>query len=135
MKIYVTKTMTSYSKPEKENFIESMKARTKKFAIDIIHFCDSLPNTQACRTISFQLIKAATSTVANYRASCRGRSQAEFYSKISITTEEADECQYWLELLDGTSIKCDRIEMKRLLHESEEILKICSTARKNSKKL
>jgi four helix bundle protein len=127
--------MTFYSKQEKESFIESMKARTKKFAIDIIHFCDSLPNTQACRTISFQLIKAATSAGANYRASCRSRSQAEFYSKISVITEEADECQYWLEIIDGTDIKCYKAEIKRVLQEAEDILKICSSARMNSRKI
>ncbi len=126
--------MALYSDNEKQAFIDLMRARTKKLAIDIIHFCDTLPQTQACRTISFQLIKAATSTGANYRSACRSRSQAEFYSKISITTEEADESQYWLEIIDGTNIKCNRAEMKRLLEEAEEILKICSTARKHSKK-
>jgi len=54
-----------YSKEEKEAFIKKMKAKTKQFAIDVIHFCDTLPKTQACRTISFQLIKSATSTGAN----------------------------------------------------------------------
>jgi len=40
------------------------------------------------------LIKAAISTGANYRAACRGRSKAEFQSKMSITVEEVDESQY-----------------------------------------
>ncbi|MEZ4956464.1 MAG: four helix bundle protein [Saprospiraceae bacterium] len=109
-----------------------MKDRTKKFAIDVIHFCDTLPPTQASRTISFQLIKSATSTGANYRAACRGRSKAEFFAKISITVEEADESEYWLEVIEGSNIKCDHIELKRLLNEIEEIIKIISTARKNS---
>jgi four helix bundle protein len=64
-----------YTREEKAAFIAKMKARTKKFAIDIIHFCDKLPKTQACRTISFQLIKSATSVGANYRAACRGQGQ------------------------------------------------------------
>ncbi|MCB0522862.1 MAG: four helix bundle protein [Lewinellaceae bacterium] len=124
--------MSYHSKQEKEEFTEKMRKRTKQFAIDVIHFCDTLPPTQACRTISFQLIKAATSTGANYRASCRARSKAEFYSKISITVEEADESEYWLEVIEGSKILCDRNELKRLLTEVGEILKIVSTARKNS---
>ena len=83
-----------YTKEEKEAFLKKMKAKTKLFVIDVIHFCERLPKTRGCRTISFQLIKSATSTEANYRAACRGRSKAEWFSKISITVEEADESQY-----------------------------------------
>jgi len=38
-----------------------------------------------------QLLRAGTSVAANYRAACRGRSRAEFASKLSIVVEEADE--------------------------------------------
>ncbi len=124
--------MSNYTRQEKEEFIKRMKAKTKRFAIDVIHFCDTLPKTQACRTISFQLIKSATSTGANYRAACRGRSKAEFHSKISITVEECDESQYWLEVIEGSNIKCDKTELKRLLEEAEVILKIIAKARKNN---
>lgn len=122
----------SYSKEEKEAFLKKMKARTKQFAIDIIHFCDTLPKTQACRTISFQLIKSATSTGANYRAACRGRSKAEWFSKICITVEEVDESQFWLEIIDGTKINCDRKELARLLKEIGEIVAIVTKARYSS---
>jgi four helix bundle protein len=127
-----SRTMSQLPRVNKEEFIQKMKDRAKKFAIDVIHFCDSLPPTQASRTISFQLIKAGTSTGANYRAACRGRSKAEFFAKISITVEEADESQYWLEEIKGSKLKCDRVELKRLLTEAEEIIKVLSTARKNS---
>ncbi len=125
--------MTTYSKKQKEDFIKWMKTKTKQLAIDVIHFCDTLPKTQAFRTISFQLIKAATSTGANYRAACRARSKAEFFAKMSITVEESDESQYWLEIVAGSNIKCNQTELKRLLTEAEEILKIVSKARKNQK--
>lgn len=121
-----------YSKEEKEAFLRRMKARTKQFAIDVIHFCDNLPKTQACRTISFQLIKSATSTGANYRAACRGRSKAEWFSKICITVEEADESQYWMEVIEGSKIQCNRQELERLLKEIGEILAIVTKARYNS---
>ena len=124
--------MMKYSKEEKEVFIVKMKAKTKTFAIDVIHFCDSLDNSRACNTISFQLIKSATSTGANYRAACRGRSKAEFHSKMSITVEEADESQYWLEIIEGSNIKADNKELSRLLIEIGEILAIVTAARTNN---
>ncbi len=40
-----------------------------------------------------------TSVGANYRATCRGRSPAEKKAKLGIAIEEADESQYWLEIL------------------------------------
>ncbi len=43
-----------------------------------------------------QLLRSATSVAANYRAACRARSQAEFFSKISIVVEEADETLFWV---------------------------------------
>ncbi len=76
---------------EKEIFIEKLKRRTRKFAVDVIAFCNSLKSVKASSVITYQLVKSATSTGANYRAACRARSKSEFFSKICIVVEEADE--------------------------------------------
>jgi len=81
---------------EKERFIEKMKKRTKKFAVDVIRFCDSLKICKASSVITCQLVKSATSTAASYRAACKAMSKNEFFSKICIVTEEIDESEYWL---------------------------------------
>lgn len=67
---------------EKENFVEALKKRTKKLAVDIILFCDSLKKCKASDVIIYQIVKSSSSTGADYRAACRARSKAEFYSKI-----------------------------------------------------
>ncbi|MEJ7662341.1 MAG: four helix bundle protein [Hymenobacter sp.] len=54
--------------------------------------------------IGKQLLQSATSVAANYRAACRGRSGAEWYAKLCICVEEADETQFWLELLGDAEI-------------------------------
>ena len=64
---------------EKEQFIVLMKKRTKQFAVDVILFCDSLKTKNASSVISYQLIKSATSTAANYRAACRARSKKRIF--------------------------------------------------------
>lgn len=56
---------------EKEIFIEGLKNRTRKFAVDVIKFCDSLKTCKASSVVTYQLVKSATSTEANYRAACR----------------------------------------------------------------
>ncbi len=114
---------------EKEIFIEKMKSRTKKFAVDVIGFCDSLKSTKASSVITYQIVKSATSTGANYRAACNGRSQREFYSKICIVVEEADESEYWLEVVKDSKLSNKSEDLDRLLVEALEITKIMSKAK------
>ncbi|MFD0963127.1 four helix bundle protein [Pseudofulvibacter geojedonensis] len=83
----------------KLEFIEVFKKRTKKLSIDIILLLNTQKKSPAINVITYQLIKSATSTAANYRASCIARSKKEFYAKMSITAEEADETVFWLEIL------------------------------------
>lgn len=114
---------------EKEIFIEKMKKRTKKFAVDVILFCDSLKSSKASSVITYQLVKSATSTGANYRAACRSRSKNEFFSKISIVVEEADESEYWLEIIKESKLTNEKELLEQLLTEALEITKIVSKAR------
>jgi four helix bundle protein len=69
---------------------DELKKRTKRFGLDVIKLVESLPFTQAGRVIGNQILRSALSVGANYRAACRGRSKADFISKIGITIEEAD---------------------------------------------
>lgn len=117
---------------EKEIFIEKLKKRTKRFATDIILFCETLKNSKATSVITYQLIKSATSVGANYRAACRGRSKAEFFSKICIVVEESDESEYWLEVIQETNLSKDNKELSRLLNEANEISKIMTKAKSSS---
>ena len=114
---------------DKELFIQKMRARTKRFALDIIAFCSQLPKNNIGYRIGDQLLRPGTSVDANYQASCRARSQAEFYSKISIVIEEGYESGFWLELLiESNQMATD--EAHRLLNEANEITSIMAKARK-----
>lgn len=53
-----------------------------------------MPKTTESQIIGKQLLRSATSVAANYRSACRARSQSEFFSKISIVIEEADESMF-----------------------------------------
>ncbi len=66
--------------------------------------CRFLPRTVDAQVIARQLIRAATSVAANYRATQRARSKAEFIAKLGTVLEEADETQFWLELLSESHI-------------------------------
>ncbi len=100
-----------------------MKARTKAFANRCIAVCDILPPTRQGLRFADQLFRAGTAVGANYRAACRGRSKAEFLAKLGVVLEEADESQYWLELIaDNRRAPADRVEP--LMKEANELVSI-----------
>lgn len=115
-----------------------LKSRTKAFALRILKLVEALPETKSGRIIANQIGRAGTSVGANYRAACRGRSKAEFVAKLGIVEEEADECVYWLEIIEEGKILSAR-KITSLKQEAEEILAISVasliTAAKNRKKL
>lgn len=114
---------------EKIVFTELFKTRTKKNAIEIIQLFRSFPKKEEARIIGRQLIRCASSVAANYRAACRARSKAEFYSKLSICVEEADETVFWLEIATETNLYKPEL-LSQYKNESEEILKVLAKARK-----
>ena len=106
---------------------EQMKRRTKDFAKRIINLCRHLPDTREGRLIGGQLFRAGTSVGANYRAACRGRSKADFISKLGITLEETDESLYWLEILSESKILKPDL-LAPLMKEADELVSILSEA-------
>ena len=113
---------------------EDMKKRTKRFALSVIQLVESLPAGRTADVIGRQLLRSGTSVGANYRASCRAKSRADFINKMAIVEEEADESMYWMELLIEAEITRD-VELESLMKEADEILSIIvasiKTARKN----
>jgi four helix bundle protein len=109
-----------------QEFNEKWRKRTKDFALKIIALSDELPNKESSRVINKQLLRAATSVAANFRAASRGRSKQEYYSKICIVVEEADETQFWLELLQESKL-IDEQKIKPYQIEISETLAITTS--------
>jgi four helix bundle protein len=107
---------------------EDLKKRTKAFALRILKLAAALPNTIEGKAIRGQLVRAGTSVGANYRAACRGRSQAEFIAKIGTVEEESDESAFWLEIIiEGAFLK--EVLVKPLLEEANALTKIMAKSR------
>ncbi|MBC7447207.1 MAG: four helix bundle protein [Hymenobacteraceae bacterium] len=116
----------------KEAFIAPMRYQTKQLAVRAIRLFRKLPPTQEARVVGKQFLRSATSTGANYPAACRARSEAEYFAKLSITIEEADERSFWLKLLDEASI-LPAVRLKALHADFLEVVSILSKARKTTK--
>jgi len=105
-----------------------LKERTKKFALRVIRLVSALPRTIEGRAIGNQLVRSGTAVGANYRAACRGRSKAEFISKLGTVEEEADECAYWMELIvDAGLLNAKRVTA--LFQEANELPAIMAASR------
>ena len=108
-----------------------LKTRTKKFAIRVLRVADSLPRTPSGRTLSGQIADSGTSTASNYRAACKARSRREFIAKLGMTEEEADETQFWLEMImEYGVVPVDRLQP--LYQEAREITAIIAASRKSA---
>jgi four helix bundle protein len=75
---------------------EEMKRRTKQFAIDVGILTQSFPESQINRAYCNQIIRSSSSVGANYRASRRAKSNADFINKLKIVEEELDESLFFL---------------------------------------
>ena len=110
---------------------KELKSRTKQFALRILKLTAALPNEAEARVIQNQLARSGTSVGANYRASCRARSQAEFIAKIGVVIEEADESGYWMELIiEGNILPKEKVIA--LLQEADELTAIMTASRKTA---
>ncbi|MBZ5722156.1 MAG: four helix bundle protein [Acidobacteriia bacterium] len=109
---------------------DELRGRTKSFALRIVKLYRALPKTPDAQVLGKQLLRCGTSVAANYRASCRARSRAEFAARIGIVVEEADESGFWLEMLADGEIVREEL-LKDLLQESKELTAIFTATRQS----
>lgn len=109
-----------------------LKDRTRRFALDVLRYCSALPNRPEFRIVGNQLMRAGTSVGANYRAACRSKSKADFINKLSIVEEEADETEYWFELLENLAV-ANGSELKRLKNEAGQLVAIMVQSKKTAR--
>ena len=105
----------------KENVIMS---KSFAFSVRIVNPHKYLSQQKNEYVISRQIYKSGTSIGANIAEAQRAQSTADFVSKMKIALKEANETQYWLQLLretdyiteEGfTSLHGDLVEILRIL--------------------
>lgn len=76
----------------------NLEERTTKFAESIINFAKMIPINEITRPIIGQLIKAGTSTGANYQEANNAESKKDFRHKIGICKKEVSETAFWVQI-------------------------------------
>jgi four helix bundle protein len=113
-------------------FNDVFRERTKNLALAVIKLSEILKKSEGSRIIGKQVLRSATSVAANFRAACRARSAAEYYSKLCIVIEECDETLFWFELIESAGfIKSE--QLKELLTETYKLLAVFAKTRKTLK--
>ena len=107
--------------------------KSKAFALRIIRLYDYLRNDKKEYVLSNQLLRSGTSIGANSREATRGQTSPMFYSKMNIALGEADETEYWLELLHDSG-KLTDAQFESLYSDVEELIKILVSITKNQQK-
>ena len=84
-----------------------MLERAKDFAVEIVNLCRGLQTEKREYVLTGQLLRSGTSIGANIQESMYAQSPADFVSKMQIALKECYETEYWLELLNRTSLLTD----------------------------
>lgn len=118
----------------KENVV---KNKSFTFALRIVKLYQFLCEQKKEFVLSKQLLRSGTAVGALVREAEQAESPADFIHKMAIALKEANETEYWIELLfqanyiDETaynSIKSDSTEILKLL------ISIIKTTKQNAKK-
>ena len=111
------------------DYNQIFRDRTKRLCISIIKALSVLPYSEDLSVIRKQIYRSSTSVAANYRAVGRARSEKEKFAKLCIVVEEADETQFWLEIIEELNyLKVEKLYPLKV--ECEEIVKVMSVYKK-----
>lgn len=113
---------------EKKNII---KEKSFVFAVEIVYLYKILAEKKEF-VLSKQLLRSGTSIGANIREAEHAQSKADFIHKLSISLKEANETEYWLDLLYETKFLSE-IEFQSIKIKVIEILKLLTSIINTSK--
>jgi four helix bundle protein len=114
----------------KENVIVT---KTINFSLLIIEFCEELESKRKF-VVANQLLRSGTSIGANIHEAQNAESKADFIHKLSIALKEANETEYWLDLLKETDYIGEK-EYISFQADLKEILELLISIIKTSKQL
>lgn len=113
----------------KENVV---KDKSFAFAVRIVNLYKFLTETKKEFVLSKQLLRSGTSIGALTREAEHAESKADFIHKLSIALKEANETDYWIELLFKTNFLSEN-EYDTIKGDVLELIKLLVSITKSSK--
>ena len=113
-----------------------IQTASKAFALRIIRFYKYLNEEKNIKVLSKQVLRSGTSIGANVRESVNAQSKMDFVNKMNIALKEANETEYWLELLYESDI-IDKKQFESIYDDCSKLVatltKIIKTTKANIK--
>ena len=110
----------------------AIQKKSRDFAIRIIGCYKYLSEQKGEYVMSKQLLRCGTSIGANTRESKNAQSRLDFLNKLNIALKEADETDYWLDLLHATEY-LDDTQYKSIEQDCTELIKLLTSIIKSIK--
>ena len=101
---------------------DTTKERAFEFAVSIVKLCRQLEQKRHY-VLARQLLRSGTSVGANIEEASAAQSRRDFLHKMAIASKEARETNYWLRLLNESSVAPD-IDYGEYLDRSLELVRL-----------
>lgn len=115
----------------KDNIV---KQKSFAFALRIVKLYQFLTGQRREYVLSKQLLRSGTAIGALIREAEHAESKADFIHKLSIALKEANETEYWIDLLHQSGYLDDKGH-ESIQADSVELLKLLTSIIKTTKKL
>ncbi|BAZ81421.1 four helix bundle protein [Sphaerospermopsis kisseleviana CS-549] len=115
----------------KENII---KEKSFDFAVRVVNLYQYLNNEKKEFVLSNQLLRSGTVIGALVREAEQAESKADFIHKLAIALKEANESDYWIELMYKTDYLTEK-QYKSIKNDITELIKLLTSIIKTSKKI
>ena len=109
-----------------------VKDKSLEFAVRIVNLYKFLVNEQKEFVMSKQILRSGTSIGANIREAEQAQSRADFINKLNIALKEANETEYWLELLHESEY-IEEKTFNSIYADCQELIKLLVAITKTQK--
>jgi len=110
-----------------------LKTKSYNFALRIVRFFQFLRKEKKEYVLSKQILKSGTAIGALIREAEFGQSRADFVNKMQISLKEANETDYWLNILRDTGYINDKM-FQSLDDDCQELIRLLVATAKTAKK-
>jgi four helix bundle protein len=110
----------------------ALQTKSFAFAVRVVNLSKFLSGEKKEFVISKQLLRSGTAIGALVREAEQAESKSDFVHKMAIALKEANETEYWLELLQETEYLTP-VEFESMHSNLVELLKLLTSIIKSTK--
>ena len=112
----------------------NLEDRLLDYAAMIVKLTEHLPATRAGNHIAGQLLRSGTSSLSNHGEAESAESMPDFIHKLRICLKEFRESKRWLRLIHKVLEPINQFDIKSLLNETDELIRIFVASIKTAEK-